>query len=116
MKKFLLISVLIILIGSVCVYAKDKKAQEPKIQSTQGLEIDNSTSQKAVKSKEDKNPAKTKRKNRNKYLRSLNKTDRSQNRKRIEERDSNFLNQQLEIKKRKLEELNSQVKKGENQE
>ena len=69
-----------------------------------------------MKSKEDKNPAKTKRKNRNKYLRYLNKTDRSKNRKRIKERDLDYLNKQLEIKKRKLEELNSQVKKGENQE
>lgn len=116
MKKFLLISVFIIFIGSICVYANDKKTQEQKVQSTQGIEIDNSTSQKVVKSKEDKNPAKTKRKNRNKYLRYLNKTDSSKNRKRIKERDLNFLNQQLEIKKRRLEELNSQVKKGENQE
>ena len=116
MKKVLALGIVFALIGSTCVFAKSKKGNEPQVQSTQGLEVDAATSNKVVKSKNDKNLAKTKRKNRNKYLRSVNKVNRAEISKKNKERNLEFYNKQLEIKKNKLNELNSMVKKGENQE
>lgn len=116
MKKVLVLSIIFALIGSAGVFAKSRKTKEPQIQSTQGIEIDAETSDKVTKSKNDKHPAKTKRKNRNKYLRDIKKVDRAKNNKRIKERNLDYYNKQLEIKKQKLNELNSMVKKGENQE
>ncbi len=114
MKRYLIYVIVFALLGSTCVFAKSKKSQEPKGQSTQGVEVDVETSQKIVKSKNDKNPARTKRKNRNKYVRYLKTVERQKNIKRIKERNLDFYNERLELKKNKLEELNSEVKKGEN--
>ena len=113
MKKVLVYGIVLALLGSACAFAKSKKAKEPEVTSTQGVEVDTATSQKIVKSKNDKNPAKTKRKNRNKYVKYLKKVDRQKNIKRIKERNLEFYNERLEIKKNKLEELNSEGKKGE---
>ena len=116
MKRILIFSIVFALLGLTCTFAKSKKVEEPQVQSTQGIEVDVATSNKIVKSKNDKHPAKTKRKNRNKYLRDIKKVDRAKNNKRIKERNLDYYNKQLEIKKQKLNELNSMVKKGENQE
>lgn len=113
MKKVLVYGIIFALLGSVCTYAKSKQAKEPEVTSTQGVSVDAETSQKIVKSKNDKNPAKTKRKNRNKYAKFIKTVERQENIKRIKERNLKFYNERLELKKQKLEELNSQGKKGE---
>lgn len=113
MKKVLVYGIVFVLIASCCAFAKSKKAKETEVTSTQGVEVNAETSQKIVKSKNDKNPAKTKRKNRNKYVRYLKTVDRKKNSKRIKERNLEFYNERLELKKKKLEELNSEGKKGE---
>ncbi len=113
MKKVLVYGIVFALIGSACAFAKSKQAKEPEVTSTQGVEVDAQTSQKIVKSKNDKNPAKTKRKNRNKYVKYLKTVDRQKNIKRIKKRNLEFYNERLELKKNKLEELNSEGKKGE---
>lgn len=115
MKKVIVFCLLSFFMTSVCL-AGNINEKKTVVQSTEGIEIDSSTSKSIVKSKNDKNPAKTKRKNRNKYLKYIKKIDKSKNKTRIKERDLKYLNNQLEIKKKKLEELNSKVKKGENQE
>lgn len=116
MRKLFVCGILIVLMGYCTVYTEAAEDKVPIVQSTQGIEVNNATSQKIVKSKNDKKPGKTKKKNRNKYLRYLKKTEKSKNKTRIKERDLEYLNNQLGIKKNKLEELNSKVKKGENQE
>ena len=113
MKKVLVYGIVFVLMASCCAFAKSKKAKEPEVTSTQGVEVDVETSQKIVKSKNDKNPAKTKRKNRNKYVRYLKTDERQKNSKRIKERNLEFYNERLELKKKKLEELNTEGKKGE---
>ena len=113
MKKVLVYGIVFVLMASCGVFAKSKKAKEPEVTSTQGVEVDVETSQKIVKSKNDKNPAKTKRKNRNKYVRYLKTVERQKNSKRIKERNLEFYNERLELKKKKLEELNTEGKKGE---
>jgi len=113
MKKVLVYGIIFALLGSACALAKSKKEKEPEVKSTQGVEVDVQTSQKIVKSKNDKKPAKTKRKNRNKYAKYLKKVEGQKNKKRIKERDLKFYNERLELKKNKLEELNSEGKKGE---
>ena len=115
MKKVLVYGIVFALIGSTCAFGKSKKTNEPQIQSTQGIEVNSAISEKITKSKNNKNPAKVQRKNRKKYLRYVNKVDSAGMKKIKKERDLEFLNNQLKIKKHKLEELNSEVKKGENQ-
>lgn len=114
MKKVLVYGIVFVLMASCCVFAKSKKNKEvPEVASTQGVEIDATKSKKIIKSKNDKNPAKTKRKNRNKYVRYLKTVERQKNSKRIKERNLEFYNERLDLKKKKSEELNIEGKKGE---
>lgn len=115
MKKVLVYIIVFALFYGITACVAKAKTQEQLVQSTQGVEVNTETSKKITKSKNNKNPAKTKRKNRNKYIKTLKKVEKANNKKRIRNRNLDFLNEQLEIKKNKLEKLNSNVKKGENE-
>lgn len=113
MKKVLVYSIIFALLGSACAFAKSKKTKESQVTSTQGVAVDTTTSQKIVKSKNNKNPAKTKCKNRNKYVKYLKTIEKQDNKKQIKERNLEFYKKRLELKNNKLEKLNLEGKKGE---
>ena len=114
MKKLIVFSITTVLLISLGVCAKTKN-NEPKVKSTDGTEISADTAKKVTGSKNKDNAYKEHKKNRKQYLKYIKKVNNAKDKKHLKERYLEFYNERLEIKKQKLEELNSEVKKGENQ-
>ncbi len=116
MKKFLVSIVLVIFTASLVAIAQDseqqttEKVKTPKVQSTEGVETDENID-KAINSssKSDKREDNQKKKKRAKYLRNINKIEVQNNKKRLKNRDLEFLESRLELKKNKLEKLNTKT-------
>ena len=112
MKKFLVSIIFVMFFASgVCIAADNgqnaSKVKEPKVQSTEGVEVtlEDEKNMKSSAAKGDKKEANQKKKKRAKYLRNINKIEKQNNRKRIKNRDLEFYESRLEIKKNKLEKL-----------
>ena len=101
MKKVLTYSILLIILISAFSFAQDtnEKADKAKIQSTEGLEVTKSDENSIINSKTDNKEAKQKTKNRKKLLRYISKIERYEEKKRIKERDKDFLENRLNKKK-----------------
>lgn len=116
MKKFLVSIILVMFFAlGVCIAADNTqnttKVKEPKVQSTEGVDVtlEDEKNMKSSAAKGDKKEANQKKKKRAKYLRNINKIEKQNNRKRIKNRDLEFYESRLEIKKNKLEKLNTKT-------
>ena len=107
MKKFFvyIISVVVVSMFSLS-FAKEE------VKSTEGLKLEQTIS----KTKGEEKNYKTKRKAKQKYLKNVSNINKMKNKKRIKERNLEFYNKRLELKKQRLEELSSEtdsIKEGE---
>lgn len=115
MKKLFAFSIIVVLLISLGVCAKTKN-EKAEVKSTDGTVINTVTAKKISASKNKDDSLKKHRKNRKQYLRYIKKINNAKDKKRLKERNLEFYNERLELKKHMLEQLNSEVKKGENQE
>jgi len=90
-----------------------KKIQEP-VQSTQGVEITEPEAvEKSKISKEEKNEQKDKKNRSIEYIKLRKKIDKQDRRRTYKQKELEYLENRLEIKKQKLESLKSDEVKGE---
>lgn len=106
MKKLFVFSLFVALLISLGVCAKTKN-EKTEVKTTDGTVINTVTAKKISTSKNKDDSLKKHRKNRKQYLRYIKKIDKAKDRKHLKERNLEFYNERLEIKKHKLEELNS---------
>ena len=116
MKKALVLSIVFLLLCCLGFCAKTKNSKVHNIKSTDGTEITEKSSRQISGLKNKDNSVKTHKKHRKEYQRYIKKINNATDKKRLKEQNLEFYNERLEIKKQKLEQLNSEVKKGENQE
>ncbi len=121
MRKFLLVFFLVTLISlsraTANVITDKITTNNQEVVSTEGTEISNSEIMKTgIKNSEDK-LTKERVKNRKKFLKNVSKIEKFENIKRIKNRDKEFIESQINLKKQKLEDLGvSSFKKGEDEE
>ena len=106
MKKLFVFSIFVALLISLGVCAKTKN-EKTEVKTTDGTVINTVTAKKISTSKNKDDSLKKHRKNRKQYLRYIKKIDKAKDRKHLKERNLEFYNERLEIKKHKLEKLNS---------
>ena len=108
MKKFFVLCIVSFLCFGTLALAKTEE-----VKSTQGVELDASIS-KTIKqqAKEDNKAYKKEKKAKKQYIKNVSNIKKMRERKRLQQRNLEFLNSRLNIKKQKLEEL--QKEKGEN--
>ena len=106
MKKLFVFSLFVALLISLGVCAKTKN-EKTEVKTTDGTVINTVTAKKISTSKNKDDSLKKHRKNRKQFLRYIKKIDKAKDRKHLKERNLEFYNERLEIKKHKLEELNS---------
>ena len=106
MKKLFVFSIFVALLISLGVCAKTKN-EKTEVKTTDGTVINTVTAKKISTSKNKDDSLKKHLKNRKQYLRYIKKIDKAKDRKHLKERNLEFYNERLEIKKHKLEKLNS---------
>ncbi len=113
MQNFGLCLLVLILFSGLCAECRTKKTEVP-VQSTQGLE---STTEQNLKtsepSKAEKNEQKEKQNRSNEYIKLKKKMLRHDIRRLHKEKELEYLEYRLELKKQKLESLGSDIEKGE---
>lgn len=106
MQKFFVYGIIILVLISSMSWVN---AEE--IQSTEGITLEEGISKTvSTPDKEYKKEIKQGKKAKNKYLKNISHIKKMRERKRIKQRDLEFLQKRLEIQKYKLEELTSDVK------
>lgn len=103
MKKFF-----VYIIGVVVVSMFSLSFAKEEVKSTEGLKLEQTISKTKDSKSEEKN-YKTKRKEKQKYLKNVSNIKKMRNKKRIKERNLEFYNKRLELKKQRLEELSSEI-------
>ncbi len=115
MQNFGLYLLVLVLFSGLSADCRTKKSEVP-VQSTQGLE---STTEQNLKtsepSKEDKNEQKERQNRSNEYIKLKKKMLRHDIRRLHKEKELEYLEFRLELKKQKLESLGSEEEKGEDE-
>ena len=107
MQKFFVYGIIVLVLISSMSWVN--AAEE--IQSTEGITLEEGISKSvSTPDKEYKKEIKQGKKAKNKYLKNISHIKKMRERKRIKQRDLEFLQKRLEIQKYKLEELTSDVK------
>src|SRR5574344_9360 len=101
---------IIMIMYGTCVYAEDTKSED--IKSTQGLEINKDVIN-SGKSQIDMSAYKSSRKATKKYLKRKKQIRKLDAKKDTKQRELEFLQKKLDVKKNKVEALSSDKKKGE---
>ena len=112
MKRFFVYGIILLFLGTfvACSFAK-----EQEVNSTEGLVLEENVSKNVRTTKQEKSEQRKELKTKRKYKKNISLIKKYKEKKRIKERDLDFIQQRIEIKKQKLEELTSQnSKKGEN--
>lgn len=116
MKRIILTIFLLGVFITSIAYAKLSTKKDTAV-STQGVEVSESDVKNAQKQKTDKKISNQKKKNRKNFLHNIKKLDKFENKKRIKNRDKEFIETRLELKKQKLDDLSKpSIKKGEDEE
>lgn len=107
MQKFFVYGIIILVLISSMSWVN----AEEEIQSTEGITLEEGISKTvSTPDKEYKKEIKQEKKAKNKYLKNISYIKKMRERKRIKQRDLEFLQKRLEVQKYKLEELTSDVK------
>ncbi len=107
MQKFFVYGIIILVLISSMSWVN----AEEEIQSTEGITLEEGISKTvSTPDKEYKKEIKQGKKAKNKYLKNISHIKKMRERKRIKQRDLEFLQKRLEVQKYKLEELTSDVK------
>ena len=107
MQKFFVYGIIILVLISSMSWVN----AEEEIQSTEGITLEEGISKTvSTPDKEYKKEIKQEKKAKNKYLKNISQIKKMRERKRIKQRDLEFLQKRLEVQKYKLEELTSDVK------
>ena len=107
MQKFFVYGIIILVLISSMSWVN----AEEEIQSTEGITLEEGISKTvSTPDKEYKKEIKQGKKAKNKYLKNISYIKKMRERKRIKQRDLEFLQKRLEVQKYKLEELTSDVK------
>lgn len=105
MKKNITCLLLVMVLVTGFAFAKSRK--EPKVQSTEGIEVTQTDAKNVTNAKTDDKEAKQRTKNRKKLLKNISKIEKFENKKRIKNRDKDFYVNRLNLKKQKLQELSA---------
>lgn len=112
MKRFFVCGIIILFLGTI---AACSIAKEQEVTSTEGLVLEEGVSKNVKTTKQEKSEQRKELKNKRKYEKNITLLKKYKEKKRIKERDLDFIQQRIEIKKQRLEELTSpNSKKGEN--
>ena len=112
MQKKVLVSLFVIFIFLSFVLSSYAKSAEEPVQSTQGLQIDESI-EKSKPTSEQKNEQKQSRNRLNKYIRVKKQIKKQHSVRNKKLKELEYLERRLESKQRKLELLDSTIEKGE---
>lgn len=116
MKRIFLIVFLVAVFITSSIEAKLSTKKTSAV-STQGVEVSESDVKNAQNQKTEKKISNQKKKNRKNFLHNIKKLDKFENKKRIKNRDKEFIETRLELKKQKLDDLSKpSIKKGEDEE